>query len=326
MPEETSIPPTPDPAPAAARARRFWLRALAVVALVVLGFVGWHYLVELPAERRAAAELAAKRAKNARTIHGLNLDLVWIAPGTFRMGTPQNFLAKWFYDTREKLTKKPNPINENERPATWVTLTRPFWLGRTEVTQAQWTAVMGSNPSHFKGDDLPVEDVSSNDAMEFCRKLTERERAAGRLPAGYGYTLPTEAQWEYACRAGTTGDYAGDLDAMAWYDKNSGNTTHPVGMKKANTWGLYDMHGNVVEWCLDWYGDKLPGGEVMNPSGPASEWRRSVRSGCGNGGASRARSAFRVGIGRGDIGWFIGFRLALAPAPQAPASPAVSAP
>jgi formylglycine-generating enzyme required for sulfatase activity len=302
---------------------------LAAVALVALGSVGWHHLVELPAERRAAAELAKKRAANARKIPDLKLDLVWIAPGTFLMGTPHNKLTRWFYDTREKLTHTPKPWyfdDDDGQPATWVTLTRPFWLGRTEVTQAQWKAVMGDNPSHFKGDDLLVETVSWGDAMEFCRKLTERERAAERLPAGYAYTLPTEAQWEYACRAGTTRDYAGDVDAMAWYDKNSGLTTHPVETKQANGWGLSDMMGNVLEWCLDWSDFNYPGGEVTNPHGPASGDYRAIRSGNWGDNVFGARSANRKRSPPGESGNNIGFRVALAPAPQAPAALAVPAP
>jgi formylglycine-generating enzyme required for sulfatase activity len=313
--EENSAPPTSDLSPApAASVRRTWCRVLAAVVLVVLGFVGWHYLVELPAERKAAAELAAKRAENARTIPDLKLDLVWIAPGTFLMGTPpQNALAKWFYEAREKLTKKPNPGNagkDNERPVTWVTLTRPFWLGRTEVTQAQWTAVMGRNSSEFRGDELPVENVSWDDAMEFCRKLTERERAAGRLPAGHAYMLPTEAQWEYACRAGTTSDYAGVLDAIAWYDKNSGGLTHPVGTKQPNAWGLADLHGNLWEWCLDWYGN-YRGGGVTNPSGPSSGSVRVARGGGCGVYASDVRSAFRLMLSPDYCDSNVGFRVAL---------------
>ena len=119
---------------------------------------------------------------------------------------------------------------------------------------------MGDNPSRFKGPDLPVESVSWHEAMAFCEKLTQREREAGRLPEGYEYTLPTEAQWEYACRAGTTtrfsfGDSDSDLGDYGWYGGNSSYTTHPVGEKLANPWGLYDMHGNVQEWCRDWYGN-----------------------------------------------------------------------
>src|SRR6185295_12837821 len=126
-----------------------------------------------------------------------------------------------------------------------VRITRQFEIGKYEVTQEQWQAVMGDNPSNFKGANLPVEKVSWNDAQDFLLKLNARD--------GYTYRLPTEAEWEYACRAGSMGDFAGELDDVAWYDKNSGSKTHPVGQKRPNVWGLYDMHGNVSEWCSDWY-------------------------------------------------------------------------
>jgi formylglycine-generating enzyme required for sulfatase activity len=149
--------------------------------------------------------------------------------------------------------------------------------------------------------------------MGFCRKLTERERAAGRLPEGYAYTLPTEAQWEYACRAGTTGDYAGNLASMGWYkqNRNSGNQTHAVGQKQANAWGLYDMHGNVWEWCADWYADKLPGGSVRDPTGAASGSLRVFRGGGWGDGASLCRSASRSWGSPGSSISGLGFRLAL---------------
>jgi formylglycine-generating enzyme required for sulfatase activity len=328
MPDESSVaPPAPDAAaaPEAMSVRRNKRRVLVACALLMLGLAGWYFGVELP-ERRATEKLRREQAKNARHIPDLNLDLVWIPPGTYRMGTPeQSALAKWFYDIRKKLTKKPSPSFYGEEPATWVILTRPFWLGRTEVTQAQWAVVMGNNPSNLKGEELPVENVSREDAMDFCRKLTERDRAAGRLPAGYAYTLPTEAQWEYACRAGTTGDYAGALDAMAWYGANSGGTTHPVGTKQTNAWGLHDMHGNVWEWCLDWSGD-YRGGEVTNPRGLQSGTHRIYRGGSWHYVAASARSASRAGHSSDYSDDDLGFRLALAPASQTPASPAVSAP
>ena len=298
--------------------RRLARWAGVAAALLAIGWAAWYFGIELP-DRREAAAAAALRATNARSIPDLNLDLVYIAPGDFLMGTPeQSLIVKWFNLAREKLTKQPNlgAGFDNERPVTWVTLTQPFWLGRTAVTQGQYQAVMGSNPSNFTaaGKDAPVENVSWDDAMAFCQKLTEREKAAGRLPKGYAYTLPTEAQREYGCRAGTTGTYAGDLDAMAWYEPNSGGTTHPVGTKEPNAWGLYDMHGNVWEWCLNW-GGAYPGGEVTNPMGPPSGSYRVDRGGGWCGGAADCRSAFRDNNEPGYRNNFVGFRVALATSP-----------
>ena len=141
---------------------------------------------------------------------------------------------------------------------------------------------MGSNPSHFKyvGLDAPVENISWNDAMEFCRRVSAAQTKTGEVPAGYAYRLPTEAEWEYACRAGTTGEFSGDgvVSDMGWYyDWDNGNAdlrSHVVGEKMANGFGLYDMHGNVNEWCFDWYGP-YSGGEVADPAGPGQERRRS---------------------------------------------------
>jgi len=220
---------------------------------------------------------------------GGTLTMKWIAPGSFQMGS--------------------NDGASDEKPVHGVTLTKGYHLGATEVTQAQWESVMGSNPSKFKGRDLPVENVSWDDAMAYCRKLTERERAAGRLAAGYAYTLPTEAQWEYACRAGTTGAYAGDLGSMAWYGENSGNKTHAVATKRANAWGLYDMHGNVWEWCSDWYGS-YASGRVVDPTGARSGPRRVSRGGSWSNDASYCRSAYRVRFTPGYRRDLLGFRLA----------------
>ena len=157
------------------------------------------------------------------------------------------------------------------------------------------------------------------------RKLTERERSAGRLPEGFEYTLPTEAQWEYACRAGTTEDFAGGLEAMAWYDQNSGSTTHPAGQKQPNAWELYDMHGNVGEWCRDWYQDHLSGGSVADPIGPALGSARVVRGGDWHSTARDCRSADRYRVGPGIRFNVLGFRLALCSVPERRVEQAVAA-
>src|SRR5438105_3076714 len=154
-----------------------------------------------------------------------------------------------------------------------VKLTRDFWLGKYEVTQGEYAAVMGKNPSHFPGDtNRPVEKLSYFDAVAYCSAVTKRERGAGRLPSGYTYRLPTEAEWEYACRAGTTnffsfGDAVTEAGQYAWTLENSESTTHPVGQKRPNPWGLYDMHGNVWEWCSDWFAD-YPPMPLTDPLGP----------------------------------------------------------
>jgi formylglycine-generating enzyme required for sulfatase activity len=196
-----------------------------------------------------------------------------------------------------------------------VSLSQPFWLAKTEVTQAQWEAVMGSNPSEFKGPNLPVENVSWEDAQAYLTKLNEK----GVLPDGWKFALPTEAQWEYACRAGEKGPYSGGtLDEVGWYGDNSGTQTHEVGQKKPNAWGLHDMHGNVWEWCADWYEDTLKGGS--DPAGPSSGVDRVLRGGSWFSGgswlfsvATRCRAAFRFwhypGIRLNDLG----FRPALVP-------------
>jgi formylglycine-generating enzyme required for sulfatase activity len=224
--------------------------------------------------------------------------MVWIAPGTFtRVGNK-------------------------------VTISRGFGMSKYEVTQAQYKAVMGTrtNPSWFKGDNNPVESVSWNDAVAYCAKLTGKEKAAGRLPVGYEYRLPTEAEWEYACRAGTTtafsfGDDESKLGEYGWYGQymlgeylysgNSGQTTHPVGQKKPNGWGLYDVHGNVYEWCQDWYGN-YPGGSVTDPQGPATGSYRVRRGGGWITNRRDSRSEDRRTGKRGSRNSYGGFRPVLA--------------
>jgi formylglycine-generating enzyme required for sulfatase activity len=197
-------------------------------------------------------------------------NLVFIQPGTFTMGSPANEVERW----------------DTEGPQMAVTISWGFWMGKYQVSQGEYLAVMGNNPSGNPGDtNRPVEQANWEDATNYCGKLTQRERAAGRIAINHVYRLPTEAEWEYACRAGTTtrfsyGDDPGytNLTNYAWYSDNSGATTHPVGRKLPNPWGLYDMHGNVWEWCQDWYGD-YAGGIAQDPQGPATGSARVFRGG-----------------------------------------------
>jgi formylglycine-generating enzyme required for sulfatase activity len=206
------------------------------------------------------------------------LDLVWIPAGSFLMGSPncEGNSLKW------------------EHPQTIVKISQGFWMGKTPVTQAQYRVIMGDNPSHFDkaGADAPVEQVTWDMAMDFCRKLTEHERTSGRLRPNCAFTLPSEAQWEYACRAGTTGPrYAENLFAIAWYGDSAGST-HPVGQKLPNAFGLYDMLGNVWQWCSDWFG-AYPGGSLDDPTGPAVGNYRVCRGGSWWSGPADCRSASR---------------------------------
>ena len=195
-----------------------------------------------------------------------------------------------------------------------VTLTKPFKMGVHEVTQAQYEQVMGVNPSHFKGANKPVEMVSWEDAVEFCRRLSElpAEKEAGNV-----YRLPTEAEWECASRAGTTtkysfGDYDSKLGDYAWYYDNSDRKTHSVGGKKPNAWGLCDMHGNVLEWCQDWMG-AYPSGNVTDPTGPVEGSSPVIRGGSWTDPAETCRSAIRFWSVPSDRGSYLGFRVCLSP-------------
>lgn len=261
--------------------------------------IGPKKLAELQWETGLAS--AKPRLGQPHTIPLQRVQMAWIPPGTFTMG-----------GTREK----------NETPHQ-VTLTQGFWLGAKEITQGQYEEIMGENPSlgRWKKDGvenpkntrrLPVENLPWDQVMKFCEKLTERERAAGRLAEGQFFTLPTEAQWEYACRAGSTGDYAGDLDKMAWYEKTSNGLVQVTGQRQPNAWGLYDMHGNVGEWCLDnkIYVPYAPE-PVTDPAGAASSFARVVRGGHYRAPAHRQRSAYRDSLGANSHDPTVGFRLAL---------------
>jgi len=190
-------------------------------------------------------------AQSPLTLGNTIMEFVRILPGEFQMGSEGG--------------------DDDERPLHLVRITSGFELGKYEVTQAQWEAVMGSNPSHFQGGDRPVEQVSANDAQEFLRRLNARGD-------GRRYRLPTEAEWEYAARAGSREARYGNVDDIGWYSGNSGSQTHPVGQKQPNAWGLYDMLGNVLEWCQDRYGP-YSAGAVTDPQGPRSGQYRVMRGG-----------------------------------------------
>lgn len=284
-PEPTSIP---SPAAVRRKVRRRRLAALPLVLLVGAAVVWWG-------RPEKPARLPGLRYW---TSPSTGMDFVYIAPGTFMMGSPESEHGRGDDETQHE-----------------VTITKGFWLGITEVTQGQWKEVMGSNPSEFKGRNRPVEQVSWDDCQAFLIKLCEKEG----VPPGT-YRLPTEAQWEYACRAGTTGSYAGNLEEMAWYDKNPAfrrmdlhdlwkadwskgfppffldrQSTSLVGRKKANAWGLYDMHGNVWEWCGDYWFAGYPVGTAVDPIGPDSGSDRVIRGGGWYDCAGFCRSAERGG-------------------------------
>jgi formylglycine-generating enzyme required for sulfatase activity len=204
-----------------------------------------------------------------------------------------------------------------------VTLTHEFWIGRYEVTQREFAALMGRNPSHFQGDpNRPVEKVSFQDASQYCVELTRRERDGGRLPAEFEYRLPTEAEWEYACRAGSTNrfSFGNDLatgDAYAWTGENSDATSHPVGIKQPNDWGLYDMHGNVWEWVSDWF-EAYPARPLTDPSGPAASKYKVFKGGGWNQDLQYANASSRFMMSPSNGIHFVGFRVALGPPPPRP--------
>jgi len=237
-------------------------------------------------------------------------NMVFIPPGTFRMGTPVGETGRQSWEGQQ----------------TVVTISRGFWMGKYEVTQDAYFEVLGVNPSQFKADaSAPVESVTWSDAIAFCVTLTAREQGVGRIPAGSAYRLPTEAEWAYACRAltSTRFNYGDDPDTSqltnnAWFGGNSGDQTHAVGQKVPNLWGLYDMHGNVWEWCQDWWLDSYPGGSAVDPRGPVSGSYRVVRGGSWGGDAWFERSGVRSFADPGSRSHSFGFRVVLAPGDSSP--------
>ena len=227
---------------------------------------------------------SAKAQAIKEITNSIGMKLVLIPKGTFMMGSPESEEGRKENETQHE-----------------VTISKDYYLGVTEVTQAQYEKVIGKNPSYYQGAivgnenaDLPVEQVSWDDAVEFCKKLSElpEEKKAGRV-----YRLPTEAQWEYACRAGSKTAYSFDdeeglLPVYGWFNRNSSNRTHTVGLLEPNAWGLYDMHGNVWEWCSDWY-EEYPKGAVSDPTGPKEGSIRVLRGGGWDDVAADCQSAIR---------------------------------
>ena len=218
---------------------------------------------------------------------GAELELIWCAPGSFEMGSPA--------------TEQGRLDGETHRT---VSITKGFWLGKYEVTQRQWASVMRGNPSKFKNPDHPVETVTWHDCEIFLRRVNAALK-------DMSFRLPTEAEWEYACRAGSKEPVSGSgqIGEMAWYEVNSDSQTHEVGRNKPNAWGFYDMHGNVLEWCSDWY--SVPAvGDAVDPKGPPSGSFKVLRGGCWFFSDRDCRSAYRLRREPGLRNCIFGFRLA----------------
>jgi formylglycine-generating enzyme required for sulfatase activity len=234
----------------------------------------------------------AATAPAARFTNSIGIEFVLIQAGAFTMGSPQNAEER------------------NEMPPHKVSISKSFYLGKYEVTQEQWVAVMGSNPSRLKEPNHPVDSVSWHDVQEFIKRLNAKEKHNR-------YRLPTEAEWEYAARAGTTtayffGDDSSALSRYAWYFGSSDGTSHPVGQKPPNAWGLYDVHGNVFEWTQDWFSGKYYAeSPETDPQGPSSGAGRVARGGSWSYNAESARSAYREFLVPDARGGDVGFRLAL---------------
>ena len=222
---------------------------------------------------------------------GICIEMVKVEAGTFMMGAT---------------SEMKNPYDD-EKPVHQVTLTNDYYMGKYEVTQALWQVVMGKNPSYFKGDNLPVNYVRWKDCQRFISKLNSM--------TGRKFRLPTEAEWEYAARGGKKSrgyQYSGssNISDVAWYDGNSGDKTHPVGTKQANELGIYDMTGNVLEWCQDWYGSYYSSSQT-NPTGATSGSRHVNRGGSWHSNVRRSSSSCRYGVIYVDRDLDLGFRLAL---------------
>lgn len=228
---------------------------------------------------------------------GATMEMIWCEPGVFAMGSPPDEPGRFEDETQHT-----------------VTISRGFWLGKYEVTQRQWESVMHSNLARFKGPDHPIENISWHDCMTFVRRVKSETKLAVRLP--------TEAEWEYACRAGSESPVAGNgkLPDMAWYDGNSECQTHEVGTHAPNAWGFFDMHGNVLEWCADWF--SVPSGNTVDPKGPPSGSFKMLRGGCWFFYERDCRSAYRLRRDPTLRNCIFGFRLACTEIPEQNTKPA----
>ena len=282
--------------------KKYWWMAAVVVAIVagllmILSQIGVGVSSDnslndsITANGEYTPNVEASYSNGTLTVNGIKYNMVWVDGGTFRMGAT---------------SEQGSDADSGDKPVHSVTLSG-YYIGKTEVTQALWQAVMGSNPSDLKGDDLPVECVSWDDCQEFIRKLHSL--------TGENFRLPTEAEWEFACRGGNNSrgyKYSGSnyIDDVAWYWDNSGDKTHPVATKLPNELGIYDMTGNVLEWCADWYGDYSSGAQT-NPKGPYDGSDRVARGSSSWSYASSCRSSLRDFSNPGDRYGGIGLRLSL---------------
>ena len=272
-------------------------RIVCTIAAVVLAALGSLALATAQEPAQAGGNTnSLPKEFTADLGRGVKMEMILIPAGEFLMGSPDSDRA----------------AANDEKPQHRVRITQPFYLGKYPVTQEQWMAVMGNNPSHFQNPKNPVEWVSWEDCLQFLRQLNEK--------VGMGkWQFPTEAQWEYACRAGSTtiycfGNDESELGDYGWYDKNSGGRPHPVGEKKPNAWGLYDMNGSIWQWCRDWYDPGYYAHSPMDdPAGPATGTERVSHGGCWFSPARSARSANHGRIEADHHGSHLGFRASMVP-------------
>jgi len=234
------------------------------------------------------------------TVEAIDMKMEWIPPGRFTMGS------------------HPSEVGHHleEETLHMVIHSQGFWMGAYEVNQKQFLQLMGENPSTFQDENMPAHKVDWHDALEFCEILTDQEKRDKRIPDNWKFNLPTEAQWEYACRADATtayhfGNSVDDLARFCWFNDNSKGSPKPVGLKRPNDWGLYDIHGNVGEWCYDWYGKRYPPDRSVDPITEKGSEKKVFRGGTYTDIPERCRSAHRHKIEPDTRNPWIGFRVVL---------------